>query len=148
VNEQLDQPTLARLTTEITTAYVAHNPVPPSDLPSLIAVIAENLRQLGQPSEEKPAKPEPVVTVRRSVRDDHLVCLVCGQQQKLLKRHLATHHDLTPQDYRAMFALKANYPMVAPAYAAQRSAMAKQFGLGQRQPLSKPKRASKRKSAA
>jgi predicted transcriptional regulator len=145
VNEQLDQPTLARLTTEITTAYVAHNPVPPSDLPT---VIAENLRQLGQPSEEKPAKPEPVVTVRRSVRDDHLVCLVCGQQQKLLKRHLATHHDLTPQDYRAMFALKANYPMVAPAYAAQRSAMAKQFGLGQRQPLSKPKRASKRKSAA
>jgi predicted transcriptional regulator len=87
--------------------------------------------------------------VRRSVRDDHLVCLVCGKQQKLLKRLLATHHDLTPQDYRAMFALKANYPMVAPAYAAQRSAMAKQFGLGQKPaaPKKKAKRPAKRKAA-
>lgn len=111
-------------------------------------MVAKTLRQLGQPEEVELENPEPVVTVRSSVQDDHLVCLVCGKKQKILKRHLARHHDLTPDDYRQMFELKPNYPMVAPAYAAQRSAMAKQFGLGQRQPLSKPKRASKRKSAA
>jgi predicted transcriptional regulator len=113
-------------------------------------VVAKTLRQLGQPEEVELENPEPVVTVRSSVQDDHLVCLVCGKKQKILKRHLARHHDLTPDDYRQMFELKPNYPMVAPAYAAQRSAMAKQFGLGQKPaaPKPKPKRASKRMAAA
>jgi predicted transcriptional regulator len=154
VSEQLEKTTLAKLTAEIASAYVSKNHVPVNDIGSLISSIADKLRQIGQePKDEGPAKLEPVVSVRRSVQRDHLVCLICGKQQKMLKGHLARHHGMTPADYREAFDLQPDYPMVAPDYSEQRSATAKKTGLG-RKPVTpepaqeKPKLAGKRKNVA
>jgi predicted transcriptional regulator len=110
-----------------------------SDLSTVINVIATVLASLG--TEPKPPvleRPEPAVSVRRSVRPDHLVCLICGKKQKLIKRHLAVEHDLTPDQYRETFGLKSDYPMAAPNYAQQRRELAAKIGLG------RPKRARRR----
>jgi predicted transcriptional regulator len=126
---------LARLTTEVVAAYVSGNTMPPSDLPELIGAVSRALRGIGQASEQAPPpKPEPAVTVRRSISPDQITCLVCGKKQKMLKRHLAAAHDLTPAAYRELFDLKPDYPMVAPSYAQQRSEMALRIGLGRKQP--------------
>ena len=109
---------LAEMTVEIDAAYVAHNQVAASDLPKVISTVAGRLRILGREFEAAvPDKPEPVVPVRRSVRPDHLVCLICGKKQKLLKRHLAVEHEVTPKQYRETFGLKPDYPMAAPSCA-------------------------------
>lgn len=124
---------LAELTAEIVGAYVAHNNVAFADLPTLITTVAQQLVSLGQkPAELEEEKPEAIVPIKRSISQDAITCLICGQKQKMLKRHLAT-----PEDYRAMFGLKDDYPLVAPAYAATRSALAKEIGLG-RKPEPKP----------
>ena len=129
------------LTAEIVGAYVGHHSVSATDLPGLIAMVGKGLADLGQaPAEPEPEKPTPAVPIKRSVRPDDIVCLVCGKPQKMLKRHLATRHELTPDEYRRMFGLKDDYPLVAPAYAATRSALAKKIGLG-RKP--EPKKAAK-----
>jgi predicted transcriptional regulator len=131
--EQEKPQSVAQLTTEIVVAYVTRNTIAPADLGDLIGAVARALDALGRESMEPAvAKPEPAVPVRRSVRDDHLVCLVCGKQQKTLRRHLGTAHQLTPEAYREQFGLKPDYPMAAPAYSRQRSEMAKRVGLGQR----------------
>jgi predicted transcriptional regulator len=105
---------LAEITVEIVSAYVAHNQVAASDLPKVISAVAGELRTLGRETQPPmPSKPEPAVPVRRSVRPDHLVCLICGKKQKLLKRHLAVEHELTPNQYREAFGLKSDYPMAA-----------------------------------
>ena len=122
---------LAELTTEIVAAYVSRNTIAPADLGDLIGAVSRALGTLGR-EEAEPAKPEPAVSVRRSIRDDHLVCLVCGKQQKILRRHLEVAHQLTPQAYRELFGLRSDYPMAAPGYSRQRSEMAKRAGLGQR----------------
>jgi predicted transcriptional regulator len=122
---------LADLTTEIVAAYVAGNTVASADLSDLIGVVSSTLATLGQEQAE-PAGPDPAVPVGRSVHDDHLVCLVCGKQQKILRRHLQAAHQLTPQAYSEQFGLRSDYPMTAPGYSRQRSEMAKQVGLGQR----------------
>ena len=122
---------VARLTTEIVVAYVTRNTIAPADLGDLIGAVARALGALGR-EEPEPAQPEPAVPVRRSIRDDHLVCLVCGKQQKILRRHLDVAHQLTPEAYREQFGLKPDYPMAAPGYSRQRSEMAKRTGLGQR----------------
>ena len=145
MSEQLEQTTLAELTAEIVSAYVAHNNVAISDVPQLIGSVAGRLAGLEAAEAESVAaaqKPEPAVPVRRSIAQDHLLCLVCGKPQKILKRHLATAHDLTPADYREMFELKADYPMIAPAYKAMRSEIAKKTGLG------RPKKAPARRTRA
>lgn len=131
MSEQFDRLTLAQNTAEIVAAYVSHNTVSTSDLASLIGAVGQNLTVLSNEAEQaaNPA-PKPVVAINRSVRKEYLVCLLCGRTQKLLKRHLAGSHDLTPEDYRALFGLKPNYPMVARGYAEQRSEMAKRIGLG------------------
>jgi predicted transcriptional regulator len=122
---------LAQLTAEIVTAYVSNNQIATADLAGLITTVAGQLGKAGaeaeQATEEKPA---PAVSVRRSIRPDHLVCLVCGQPQKLLKRHLAVRHDLSPAEYRERFRLKPNYPMTPPNYAQQRREVALATGLG------------------
>jgi MucR family transcriptional regulator, transcriptional regulator of exopolysaccharide biosynthesis len=122
---------VAELTVKIVSAYVSNNTIAQSDLPELITTVASRLRWVSaepeQPAEERP---EPAVSVRRSIRPDHLVCLVCGKPQKMLKRHLATRHDLTPAQYRQRFGLKADYPMAAPNYSQQRREFALQTGLG------------------
>ena len=136
---------LADLTTEIVAAYVSANTIASADLGDLIGAVSHALGALGQEQAE-PAKPEPAVPVRRSVRDDHLVCLVCGKQQKILRRHLAVVHQLSPQDYRDLFGLRSDYPMAAPGYSRKRSEMAKRAGLGQRSGA--PRRRRKPRSGA
>lgn len=123
---------LAELTAEIVSAYVSHHQVALADLGDLIGAVAERLKQLGQPAEPPPEpKAEPAVPVRRSITPDHLVCLICGKRQKLLKRHLSVEHDLTPHRYRETFGLGSDYPMVAPAYRERRRELALVIGLGQ-----------------
>jgi predicted transcriptional regulator len=123
---------VAKLTTEIVVAYVTKNTIAPADLGDLIGAVNRSLGIIGR-KEPELAKAEPAVPVRRSVQDDHLVCLVCGKQQKILRRHLATAHQLTPDAYREQFGLRPDYPMAAPGYSRQRSEMAKRVGLGRRQ---------------
>jgi predicted transcriptional regulator len=130
--QQRDEPRpVAELTTEIVVAYVIKNTVPPTDLSDLISVVGHALDALGR-GQAGPAKPEPAVPVRRSVREDHLVCLLCGRRLRALRRHLHVTHQLTPEAYREQFGLKPDYPMAAPGYSRQRSEMAKRVGLGQR----------------
>jgi predicted transcriptional regulator len=130
VTEESEQINLAVVTAEIVSAYVAHNQIATPDLVTLVGAVAGELRKVGTRAEQ-PAESEPAVPVRRSIRSDHLVCLVCGKKQKLLKRHLAEEHGLTPSEYRDTFELKADYPMVAPSYTKQRRELALKSGLGQ-----------------
>jgi predicted transcriptional regulator len=123
---------VAELTTEIVVAYVTRNTIAPIDLGDLIGAVSGALDALGREPASATARPEPAVPVRRSIHDDHLVCLVCGKQQKVLRRHLDVAHQLTPQAYRERFGLMPDYPMAAPGYSRQRSEMAKRVGLRQR----------------
>ena len=143
MNEQSERTQIAELTTEIVAAYVSHHKIQVPDVPNLINAVATELGSLG--TEATPTameRPEPAVSVRRSVRPDHLVCLICGKKQKLLKRHLAVEHELTPNQYRDSFGLKPEYPMAAPNYAQQRRELAVKIGLG------RPKRARRRTKGA
>jgi predicted transcriptional regulator len=136
---------LIELSSEIVAAYVGHNALSAADLPKLIADIYAALKGLGgaaAPAESEPLKP--AVTVRRSITPDHLVCLEDGKKFKSLKRHLMTHHQLSPQQYRDKWSLPVDYPMVAPNYSATRSSLAKTSGLGRKSP---PARKGKRASA-
>jgi predicted transcriptional regulator len=122
---------VATLTAEIVSAYVSNNQIAPADVATLISLVAGQLDKVGNnvepPLEEQP---RPVVPVRRSVKPDSLICLLCGKEQKLLKRHLAVEHDLTPVQYRERFGLKPDYPMAAPNYSRQRREFAMAIGLG------------------
>lgn len=128
-----DQSLLVELTSDIVSAYVGNHVVPSSDLPSLIADVFNALSNTSSPAPAAAAveKPKPAVSVRRSVQDDQITCLECGGSFKSLKRHLMTHHNLTPEQYREKWDLASDYPMVAPAYAQARSRLAKEMGLGQ-----------------
>jgi predicted transcriptional regulator len=131
VTEELDRSKLAEMTAEIVSAYVSHNEVLPADLPNLIGSIAGKLATLGSEEEQAgAAKPEPVVPIRRSLSKDHITCLLCGRKQKLLKRHLASAHNLTPPEYRETFGLRRDYPMTAPSYVEMRAEIARRVGLG------------------
>jgi len=123
---------VAKLSTEIVVAYVTRNTIAPADLGDLIGAVAQALNAVGREKPE-PAKPEPAIPVRRSIQDEHLVCLICGKQKRTLRRHLEVAHHLTPEAYRERFGLRPDYPMTAPGYAKQRSEMAKRAGLGQRE---------------
>ena len=138
---------LGALTTEIVAAYVTKNAVAIAVLGHVIETVGGALAALGR-EEPKPdtAEPKPAVPVRRSVRQDHLVCLVCGKPQKTLRRHLDKAHQLTPGTYREQFGLKPDYPMSAPGYARQRSELARRSGLGHREPA--PARTRKLRSGA
>jgi predicted transcriptional regulator len=129
--KQQEPRSVAKLTTEIVVAYVTRNAIAPADLGDLTGAVSRALDAIGREQAE-PAKPQPAVPVGRSIRDDHLVCLICGRQQKVLRRHLDVAHQLTPEAYREQFGLKPDYPMAAPGYSRQRSEMAKRVGLGQR----------------
>jgi predicted transcriptional regulator len=125
------------LTADIVSAYVSNNPVPAAELASLITSVSAALSGLGQVVEVAAPLLAPAVNPKRSVHDDHLICLEDGKKFKSLKRHLMTHHGLSPEDYRAKWKLPADYPMVAPGYSAARSALAKSMGLG-RKPNAQP----------
>ena len=129
--EQLERTKVAELTTEIVAAYVSYHKLRVPEVPDLINTVGAELAALGVEAEPSALeRPEPAVSVRRSVRPDHLVCLICGKKQKLIKRHLAVEHDLTPNQYRETFGLKPDYPMAAPNYAQQRRELAVKIGLG------------------
>ena len=122
---------LMELTAEVVAAYVSNNSLPVSDLPALIADVFGALgRTHSAPATPTAEKPKPAVPVKKSVTDDYIVCLEDGKKFKSLKRHLMTHYNLSPEDYREKWDLPADYPMVAPNYAAARSRLAKQMGLG------------------
>ena len=120
-----------RLTSDIVAAFVSANSVPPGDLPGLIRNVHQTIQSLdgaagGQPAE----RPKPAVPINRSVHPDYIVCLEDGAKLQMLKRYLRSRFGMTPEDYRRRWGLPADYPMVAPNYAARRSAVAKASGLG------------------
>ncbi|MFQ5783835.1 MAG: MucR family transcriptional regulator [Alphaproteobacteria bacterium] len=122
-----------RMTAQIVSAYVSHNEIPGSQIPDVIRSVYATLSS--QKSGDAAAAQEPVkpaVSIRKSVTPDYIVCLEDGKKLKMLKRHLRTTYNLTPEEYRAKWGLPADYPMVAPNYAAQRSAFAKKIGLGRK----------------
>lgn len=124
---------LIELTADVVAAYVSNNPVPVSELSNLIADVHTALGRVGAAGEQAPAeKQKPAVNPKRSVHDDYIICLEDGKKFKSLKRHLMTHYGLTPEQYREKWNLDPNYPMVAPNYAAARSQLAKQMGLGRK----------------
>lgn len=125
---------LVELTADIVAAYVSHHVVPVGDLAALISDVHSALSNTSSPAPVVSVveKQKPAVAVRKSVQDDHIVCLECGGAFKSLKRHLMTHHTLGPEEYRDKWDLPMDYPMVAPAYAEARSRLAKEMGLGQR----------------
>jgi predicted transcriptional regulator len=122
--------TLITLTADIVSAHVSNNSVAVNDLPQLIQNVHNALQALGTRKEEAPARPEPKVSIRSSVKPDYVVCLEDGKKLKMLKRHLMTHYQMTPDEYRQKWGLNADYPMVAPNYAEQRRTLAKKIGLG------------------
>jgi len=132
---------LLGLTAEIVSAHVSNNPVAMADLPGLIAQVHNALTNLGKPAPEPEAKKqEPAVPVKKSVTADYLICLEDGKKLKMLKRHLKTAYNMTPEQYRDKWGLPTDYPMVAEAYAQKRSDLAKQIGLGTK-PRGRPARA-------
>ncbi len=124
---------LLSLTTEIVSSFAGNNAVAMSDLPAIISSVYDALRSAGTVEVAKVVEaPTPAVPIKKSIGTDYIICLEDGKKLKMLKRHLATRYNMTPDDYRRRWGLAADYPMVAPAYAAQRSALAKEIGLGRK----------------
>jgi len=137
--------TLITLASDIVSAHVSNNNVAVEDLPTLIVNVYGALAGLGGTAPVVEEKPEPAVSIRSSVKPDFIVCLEDGKKLKMLKRHLMTHYNMTPEDYRARWGLPADYPMVAPNYAEKRRELAKKIGLGRKPDV---RRGRKPKAAA
>lgn len=138
-----DKVELIDMTADIVSAYVGNNTVGSSELSELITQVYSALDGVAGNGGKVPAEPlKPAVSIKKSVTPDYIVCLEDGKKFKSLKRHLRTHYDLSPEEYRAKWGLSADYPMVAPNYAKARSQLAKKMGLGQKR--SKTKRRAKR----
>ncbi|MDP1910440.1 MAG: MucR family transcriptional regulator [Hyphomicrobium sp.] len=129
MSDETNDDTLITLTADIVAAHVSNNSVAVNDLPQLINNIHGALAGLAGRSAPE-AKPEPKVPIRSSIRPDYIVCLEDGKRLKMLKRHLMTHYQMTPDQYRQKWGLNSDYPMVAPNYAEQRRTLAKAIGLG------------------
>jgi predicted transcriptional regulator len=140
---------LLSLTTEIVAAHVAHNRVAVGELPDLIGKVHAALAGLGSaPEPVAPAEQKPAVSVRSSVKADHIVCLEDGKKLTMLKRYLQTNYGMSPQQYRAKWKLPADYPMVAPNYAEKRRTLAKAIGLGRKKaPEAPPPKPTRRRAA-
>jgi predicted transcriptional regulator len=130
---------ILKLVTEIVAAYVSNNPVPAGELPAMIRSVHATLGSFSEGG-ASPVRP-PAVPVKKSVTPDFIICLEDGKRLKMLKRYLRSRHGLSPDAYRAKWNLPADYPMVAPNYAARRSEFAKQIGLGRATPPKKRKKA-------
>ena len=132
-NSVLDRDELLQMTVDIVSAYVSNNAIASAQIPELISTIFNSLDVLREDEtieEEEPLKP--AVPIRKSIGDDYIICLEDGKKLKMLKRHLRTTYNLTPEEYRAKWGLPSDYPMVAPNYAKQRSQFAKTIGLGRK----------------
>ena len=131
--DEPDAQALHSLTTEIVASFVGNNPVAVGDLPGVISSVFGALPSVTQPEAAPPAAaPLPAVPIKKSIGTDYLICLEDGRKVKILKRYLAVRYNLTPEQYRQRWSLPKTYPMVAPAYAARRSELAKQLGLGRK----------------
>lgn len=131
MSEHTTHTDLLSLTTEIVSSHVSNNTVAQSDIPALIEQVFRALSGLGSGVSSVAAdRPQPSVPVKKSVTPDYIVCLEDGKKLKMLKRHLKTAYDMTPEEYRERWGLPNDYPMVAPNYAKQRSRLAKDIGLG------------------
>lgn len=140
-----DSDALVGLAADIVSAYVSNNHATPADLVDLIASVHASLAKLGGEQEAPPAEPlVPAVPIRKSVTPEAIICLEDGRAFKTLKRHLSTSYGMTPDQYRAKWGLPADYPMVAPAYAERRSALAKALGLGRKAATAAPATRAKR----
>jgi predicted transcriptional regulator len=130
---------LIELTADIVAAHVSNNSVAVGDVANLVQRVHEALSGLGQAAAaQEPEKKQAVVSVRASIKPDHIVCMECGKKQKTLKRHLQSAHGMSPSEYRKDYGLPDSYPLVAPEYAARRSSMAKAIGLGSKGRTAKP----------
>jgi predicted transcriptional regulator len=143
---------LLALTVEIVSAHLANNSVAQTDVAPLIQSVFEKLSALASDETPTPVELTPAVPIRRSITDDYIVCLEDGKKLKMLKRHLMTAYNMTPEKYRAKWGLKPDYPMVAPNYSTQRQALAKQIGLGRKPapppPVNEPEKPKRRRKAA
>ena len=129
------------MTADIVSAYVGNNTVGASDLPDLIQQVHSALNGVTAEGAGRPQEPlKPAVSIKKSITPDYLICLEDGKKLKMLKRHLKTAYDMTPDDYRERWGLPSDYPMVAPNYAAQRSEFAKKIGLGRKKSQRTPRR--------
>ena len=132
MSDSTDNGNHIELTVEIVSAYVSNNTVPAGEIPSLINQVHAALARVSGKSGDAPAEPlKPAVSVKKSITPEYIICLEDGKKFKSLKRHLRTQYNMTPEQYRDKWDLNADYPMVAPNYAAARSQLAKQMGLGQ-----------------
>jgi predicted transcriptional regulator len=138
MTDNLVEANLIDLTADIVSAYVSNNTVASTDLPGLINEVYGALQKTAAASNEPEPEPlKPAVPVKKSVMPDYIICLEDGKKFKSLKRHLRTHYNMTPEEYRDKWDLAADYPMVAPNYAAARSELAKKMGLGQQRKRAK-----------
>lgn len=133
-NEQLQTSELLSLTTEIVASHVGNNTVEMTELPELIQQVYGALSALTAPPVEPKEELKPAVPVKKSVTDDYIVCLEDGKKMKMLKRHLMTAYNMTPEQYREKWGLSPDYPMVAPNYSLKRQRLAKENGLGRNRP--------------
>ena len=127
----MSDPKFIELTANIVSAYVRNHSVPVGDIPGLISQIHSALSRVSSGADLASEPLKPAIAVKKSITPEHLVCLEDGKKFKSLKRHLRTQYNMTPEQYREKWDLPADYPMVAPNYAAARSELAKQMGLGQ-----------------
>jgi predicted transcriptional regulator len=137
MDEELDQKIaredVLRMAVDVVAAYLSNNQVASTQIPEVINSVFSSLTDLeGAPPENKIEPQKPAVPIRKSVTPDYIVCLEDGKKLKMLKRHLQTTYNMTPEEYRAKWGLPSDYPMVAPNYARQRSEFAKQIGLGRK----------------
>lgn len=148
MGQTMEQEHILTFTADIISAHVSNNNVAAADLPALIQSVYKSLNSLGVVEVEVDEAPNPAVSIRASVKPHAITCLVCGQKLKMLKRHLSADHNLTPAEYRAMFKLPADYPLVASEYAAKRKELALQIGLGRKPRDEKASKAAPAKAKA
>lgn len=132
-DNSLNPEELLSLTSDIVAAHVSNNTVAVTDLPGLIEQVYKTLAGVGGATEAAADRPTPAVPIKKSITPDHIICLEDGKKLKMLKRHLKTAYNMTPDEYRERWSLPSDYPMVAPNYAKQRSKLAKAIGLGTQQ---------------
>lgn len=132
MSDSVARENLLALTTDIVSSYVSKNSLGTHEIPALIEQVFKTLSNVNTDNHILSERPQPAVPIKKSVQPDHIVCLEDGKKLKMLKRHLKTAYNMTPEEYRERWGLPADYPMVAPNYAEQRSQLAKDIGLGTR----------------
>ncbi|MBV1886804.1 MAG: MucR family transcriptional regulator [Parvibaculaceae bacterium] len=139
-DESISKAEILQLASEIVSAYVSNNAISSAELPSMIQDVHQTLTDLGSDANSNVNNQEPAIAVKKSITPDYLICLEDGKKLKMLKRYLRSRYEMTPEEYRAKWSLPADYPMVAPNYAEQRSKLAKKIGLGQAAPQKRGRR--------